>query len=126
MELSKKTVVFSGRFDPVHPGHIVQVKRLLQKFTQVKVVILDYEERRFPLNYVENIFNEIFDDDFVQIISNKTHFGEITLEEFKMFNANSYAGGNLKVLRHMEKLGVKVVYCERALEYSARDYPNPE
>ena len=88
--------------------------------------MLDYPERKFPVCYCVDIFEEIFEDCPVEIIVNNVHFGEITKEQLKEFNFDIYAAGNLKVLRHIEKLGYDVIYCERAYSYEASKIPLPE
>lgn len=120
------SVLFSGRFDPPHPGHILQILKLAKKWKKVKVVVLDYPERRFPIVYVMSVFQEIIDSESVEFFRNNIHFGEITEEEFKKFECDLYVGGNLTVLRHIEKMGIPCEYLPRALEFSSRHYPDPE
>ena len=115
------TVLFSGRFDPPHPGHIAQIIRLEKQYGRVKIVLLDYPERDYPVEYCVTIFNELLSKYNVEIVVNKTHFAQITLEELNQYNCDLYAAGNLKVLRHIEKLGFPVVYCERSYNYSSRN-----
>jgi len=117
-------VLFSGRFDPPHPGHIASVLRLLNKpeVRSVTLVILDYPERDYPIVYCEKVFSECLKTHPVEIKVNKTHFGKLTHTEWKSFDCDVYAGGNLKVLRHIEKLGISVTYTERAFDYSASKY----
>lgn len=124
--MDKSEVVFSGRFDPPHPGHLATVKRLLKKFGYVNIVILDYLERDYPLNYVKGIFREMFEGSQVNVMANRTHFGEMTKDEWDGFKADYYAAGNLKVLRHMERIGANCYYVERAYEYTASDYKRLE
>lgn len=118
--------LLSGRFDVVHPGHIVTILRLLKKFSRVLVVMLDYPERRYPVCYCVDILQEIFEGRPVEILVNNVHFGEITEDQLKDFNFDVYAAGNLKVLRHIEKLGFDVIYTERSYLYDAHLIPMPE
>ena len=121
------TALTSGRFNPPHDGHMAMLKRLLKKYDSVKVVILDYQKRDFPICYCRKVFEEIFEDDNrIEFLVNTTHFGEITLEEIKSFDCEIYVGGNLSVLRHIEILGFPCDYVERAFEYSARFYKRPD
>jgi hypothetical protein len=120
--MEKSSIVFSGRFDPVHPGHIATVIRLTKKYSLVKVAILDYPGRSYPVSYIGKIFEELLEKYNVDIMSNPTHFGEITPEEWKEFKCNSYAAGNLKVLKHMENIADECVYVDRAYDYSASNY----
>jgi len=124
----KKMVLFSGRFDPVHPSHICTIIRLAKKFGAVKVVMLNYKERRFPVDYCLQVFQEIFEEIKldVRFDVNTIHFGQITRQELIDFDCDIYAAGNHNVLRHIENLGFPAVYVERAYEYYASDIKLPE
>ena len=126
MSLSINTILFSGRMDPVHPGHIITIKRLLKKCQKVIVVMLDYPERRYPMAYCMDILKESLDGLPVEVISNTVHFGKITKKQLSEYDFEVYATGNLIVLRHIEKLGVKVMYCDRAYLYEASKIPMPQ
>lgn len=121
-----QTILLSGRLDPPHPGHIIQILRLLKRFQKVLVVILDHPKRRFPITYSVDVLSEIFENKPVEIITNTKHFGKISAKELSSFKFDVYAAGNLQVLRHIEKLGVKVIYIERAFAYTASDIPLPK
>jgi phosphopantetheine adenylyltransferase len=121
-----QTVLFSGRFDPPTPSHIVQILRLLKRYQKVLVVMLDYPKRRFPLRYCLDLFNETFENRPVEIITNTKHFGKISAEEITKYSFDVYAAGNLQVLRHIESLGFPVIYIERAFAYTASDIPLPK
>ncbi len=114
--------IFSGRFDPPHPGHIAQIIRQAREYEHVNVVVLDYPTRSFPVGYVCEIFSEILSDRNVSVYSNKTHFGEINIEEIKEIGGDIWLGGNLKVLRHMERIGFPSQYIPRVFEYEASKY----
>lgn len=117
----------SGRFNPPHDGHMTMLKRLTKKFDMVRVVILDYPERDFPICYCKQVFEEIFEDNKkIEFLVNNTHFGRITIKEIESYGCDIYLGGNLKVLRHIEKLGFPCEYVERAFEYSASHYKRPD
>ena len=116
--------LFSGRFDPPHPGHIAQILRLNKECEKVLVLVLDYPERYFPIEYVLKVFRECLPDE-VEVNTNSTHFGEITREEWSNYQTYVWAGGNLQVLRHLESMNIPVKYVERAFEYSASKYERP-
>lgn len=117
------TVLFSGRFDPVSPGHICSIIRLAKRYAKVKVVVLDYPDRRYPVQLSMQVLKEIFREMPLDVafVSNDIHFGEISKAQLGMFNFDVYAAGNLKVLRHIERLGVSCVYIDRAYPYAASD-----
>lgn len=115
-------VVFSGRFDPLHPGHIATMMRLSKKYDIVKMVILNHPERSYPASYIKQVCDEIFEGTNVRICINKTHFAELTLEEWNYFGGSVYAAGNLQVLKHIESLGIECIYVDRAYDFSASHY----
>ena len=119
--------LFSGRFEPPHPGHWVSVLRLLEKgANQVVIVVLDYPGRKHPASYAAQIFKEMIDlsnfNESVSVVCNKTHFGKIGLPELKTFNCDVYVSGNMDVLKHVDDLGVSVKYIDRAYDYAASNY----
>ena len=120
-------ILFSGRFDPPHPGHIITILNLAAKYEEVVVVILDYDERDYAVAYVKKVFEDIFKTfpHSVAVKVNKTHFAKITKKEYEEFGCDLYAAGNHKVLRHLEKLGIKTIYTERSADYSASKYERP-
>lgn len=118
----EQSVAFSGRFDPPHPGHIASIIRLEKEYGRVDVIILDHAERRHPVQYTVQILTELLEKYNVKIHSNRIHFGELNDKEWLLYNCDYYASGNMDVLLHMEKLGIKCVYVDRAYDYSASNY----
>jgi phosphopantetheine adenylyltransferase len=121
--LEDKTVLFSGRFDDFHKSHIATIQRLGQKYKKVLVVILDHPEQYYPVTYRKQAIVEILGNSrgSYEVSVNSIHFGEITKEELDKFGADVYASGNLKVLKHIENLGMECLYVERAYEDHATD-----
>jgi glycerol-3-phosphate cytidylyltransferase-like family protein len=118
----------SGRFDPPHPGHIINLLNIAKKFESVKCVVLSSDTRRYPMSYCLQILDKIlthlpFD---IELKANKTHFAEITKEELDAFDCDIYVGGNLKVLKHIESLGMKTSFIDRSYYYEANKIPLPE
>ena len=117
-------VLTSGRFDPPHLGHIVSLLKIAKEYDSLTIVVLDQEERSYPISYVDAIFKETFKyvNHKINVIYNVTHFGELTKEELDSFGCDLYCGGNLQVLKHIENLGFKTKYHERSFDYNASDY----
>lgn len=116
----KKIALFSGRFDPPHVGHVVSILRILKYFDQIKIVLLDYEKRKFPSQYCLNILYEVLSGKNVVFFKNSTHFGKITeseISKFKPFDA--YFAGNMAVLRHISSLGYRIEWIDRSYHYEA-------
>lgn len=123
--------ITSGRFDPPHLGHYLTIDKIAKEFPDLKVFVLDYPGRRFPVSYIKEIFEELFEGTNVKIIINKIHFGKIEkwqIERFdKMYKSpfDIYCGGNLVVLRHLEEMGVKTKYFDREYQFAASEYSDP-
>ena len=133
--MNKKIALFSGKFDPVHLGHILTGGKLLQKYKKVIVCILDYPGREFcDIGLVKEIFKTFVklwahDSRRIEIVSNKTHFAYIELSEIKEIcdrlwcsvNINDvvYVGGNIEVNKHIKELGFPVEYIYRSYFYNA-------
>lgn len=117
------TALFSGKFDRVHAGHIMSIARLGQEFDKVIVVVLDYPEQEYPISYRVQFLAEmcLYLEGEYEVTSNKTHFGEITKEELDEYHFDIYAAGNHDVLLHIESLGYRVKFVERAYDYQATD-----
>jgi cytidyltransferase-like protein len=117
------TVLFSGRFDPPHLGHMITVARLWETFDAITIVILDYPESEYPISYRAQALKEMVRhlNGRYKVLVNQTHFGKITREELSKFKFDVYASGNLEVLKHIESLGFKTLYVERSYEYSGTE-----
>ncbi len=120
------TILVSGRFDRPHMGHIVTLGRLGREYEKVIIVILDYPGQTYPISYRITILDDILSMMYgnYHIVSNKTHFGEISESEIRGHDFDVYGTGNLKVLKHMDEIGINSIYLERAYDYSATDDRN--
>jgi hypothetical protein len=118
------TVVFSGRFDRPHIGHVAAIVSLGQVFNRVLVPVLDYPEQHYPVAYRHQVLQDILsviDPVKYQVTVNRTHFGMLTKEEWNTYHADWYASGNWQVLAHVETLGVRVLYVGRKWGYASSD-----
>ena len=116
------TTLFSGRFCPVHAGHIVSISRIGVNH-RVIVMVLDYPNQQYPVAYRMQVLKEILSrmkGGPYTVLSNKTHFGKMNAEELTRYpKFDFYSSGNLDCVKHMESLGYKCYYVERAYEYAA-------
>jgi len=115
------TVLFSGRFDPPHCGHISNILSLGMRYRRVLVVVLNHPEQDFPITYRIEVLKDILSKSKgeYEVSENYIHFSDITIEEFQKYGADVYAAGNMAVIKHMESLGVPCVWVNRAYEYEA-------
>jgi cytidyltransferase-like protein len=130
-----KVALFSGRFDPVHLGHIITLGRLLKKYSKVIVCILDYPEREVcdikkAIEILETFLKLwCYERNRVIIGVNKTHFAKISLKEIEFicntavvsttFYTYVYVGGNEEVNKHIKSIGFPVEYIPRSYFYRA-------
>lgn len=124
---NNKTMLFSGRFDMFHIGHYITIKRLLKKFDEVLLVVLDYKDSLYSIKKRMNLIEEVFEDnEDVTVIDYPVHFGEITREQFDSISEHAisetvYGSGNHEVLRHVKSLGIDTVYVPRYPGLNASD-----
>ena len=124
-----KVAIFSGRFDPLHIGHILTIIEIAKKYDHVFVPILNYSNRFIEVEIILKIFKRIFehmDNLFfkVTLIVNEIHFGKITSKEYKTLIKSincenddvTYLSGNFEVLDHMNKIGIKNRYFKRTMD----------
>jgi len=114
-------MLFSGRFDRPHLGHIITISNLMQNFDEVLVVVLDYKEQHHSvIRRVRILCDGLrYVNGTVDVISNKNHFGEITKEELDKLPAfDIYGSGNQDVLEHMRNF-CKAHYVPRYPEFAA-------
>lgn len=135
-----KTAIFSGRFDPPSLGHVLTIQNILTKYSKILVITLDYPGRAgCNADTAEALFRKVFSylefdwlyhsEKGVKFIQNKEHFGVITKMELKILLVNNgitdfdkaiYAGGNLAVNSHIEKLGcIDVEFIPRTIIYNS-------
>lgn len=123
------TAVFSGRFDPVHIGHLATVLRLCKRFAKVVIVVLDYHERQIvDAKEAKHIFDMMLDLIFGEVARNKVdvvicpiHFGKITYEQYELFllnigadyNSTVYLTGNPEVLANFDRQQIRCEYVDR-------------
>ncbi len=118
------TILFSGRFDRVHVGHIITIQRLSHQYEKVLVVILDYPEQFYPIEERVNTLKEalVNSKGNYEVIVNKHNFENITKEQVgELPEFNVYGSGNFRCYSNMSKLGYEVVDTRRYPGYAAKD-----
>ena len=116
-------VLFSCRCDPPHCGHIKTLIDLGKTFKEVVVIVLDHPEQRFPAMYRAQILCDILKNckGNYDVRVNKTHFAKVTSAELVQYEPFVYASGNMECLKHIESLGHKILYTNRAYDYEASE-----
>lgn len=121
-----QTILFSGRFDPPNPGHIVTIQRLGQQYSSVYVVVLDHPEQQDPVQLRIAILKEILGNSrgTYVILSNNINFEGITRDEVAGLNVDFdvYGSGNRQCLKNMEQHGYAIEFIPRAYHYKSTEY----
>ncbi|MCP3684792.1 MAG: adenylyltransferase/cytidyltransferase family protein, partial [bacterium] len=81
--MKNKTILFSGRFDDVHIGHIMTLQRLARQYDKVIVVILDYPKQFYPIQDRLRTMQTALEGckGNYEVVVNNVHFGNITRED---------------------------------------------
>lgn len=118
-----KTILFSGRFDRPHISHIDTITKLGQEYKKVLVVVLDYPEQCYPVQYRAQRLGEVLGrcKGNYEVVINKVHFGKITASELGYFDFDVYGTGNMEVLKHIESLNVKCRFIDKSDDTAASD-----
>ncbi len=118
---SQQTVLFSGRFDRVHPGHVATIQRLGAIFAKVIVVVLDYPEQCYPVEYRQMILWTILGNSIgdYEVVVNDENYERITAAGAMKIPFDVYASGNEKCIAHMKELGFKTMFVDRSWDYEA-------
>ena len=119
-------VLFSGRFDRPHIGHIRTLQMLGQEYKKVIVPVLMGENDRYDICERVRMLAEICSDmpgDFV-IYPNRHHFAKVTQKELESYgDFDVYASGNRKCIDHIRNIDAFVYpKCEVLLRFIPRSF----
>jgi nicotinamide mononucleotide adenylyltransferase len=114
---------FSGRFDRPHLGHLIQMMRLGQRFKKVIIPILDYPEQKYSPSYRKQVIDAglKYATGTYETIISTAHFAHAPEHRIKEFKFDVYISQNTDCLKHIEEMGYRVEYVDRAFDYSASD-----
>jgi len=114
---------FSGRFDRPHIGHIIQIMRLGQRFKKVVVPVLDYGTQKYAVAYRVQILRSALEFAIGEydIFASTTHFGKAPEHCIRQIPFDVYVSQNTACLKHIEGMGFRVEYVDRAFDYSASE-----
>ncbi len=123
--MENKTILFSGRFDRPHLGHLITIARLGQQYDSVIVCILDYNGQFFPIDERAEIMCDALKHlkGNYQVIINDHNFERITKEQVDdiFIEFSHYGSGNYQCNLNMQQLGYEIVDVPRYPGYAARD-----
>lgn len=120
-----KIILFSGRFDKPHLGHLITIARLGQKYDKVIVCVLDYSEQFYPIKERIEILRDAtqYLRGNYQIITNTINFEKITREQVENLQTpfTHYGTGNYQCFNNMKNQGYETVDVRRYHGYAAGD-----
>lgn len=119
-----KTILFSGRYDKPHIGHIITIQQLAEEYEKVIVCILDYPGQFYTIEERVRIMKKVLSKctGNYQVITNKTNFEKITkqqMEDEGIPEFTHYGSGNFQCFMNMFHLGYKSVSINRTPGYAA-------
>ncbi len=122
--MPNKTILFSGRFDRPHLGHLITIARLGQLYDRVIVCILDYPRQFYEIDERVKIMKDALEHVIgsYEVIVNRHHFGHIIkgqVEELPHFDV--YGSGNYDCYMNMGTLGYKSISVPRYPHYAASE-----
>ena len=122
------TALFSGRFDRVHPGHLITIGRLGQQYDKVIVCVLDYTGQFYPVEERVEVMKDALElvKGNYNVITNKYNFEKITKKQVDEIGVkfDVYITGNAICYLNMFGLGYEVMDSGRYPGYAARDDRN--
>jgi hypothetical protein len=120
---NRLTCCFSGRFDRPHIGHCIQIMRLGQRFKKVIVPVLDYGAQKYAVSYRVQILRSALQYAIGEynIFATDIHFGEAPEHRIRTIPFDVYVSQNTVCLKHIESMGFRVEYVDRAFDYSASE-----
>lgn len=109
-------ILFIGKFQPPHLGHIITINLLKEKFGKVEIGITEGKPRLISQNKVKDIFLEVYKyDKKIKVLKLKGAVDENTLvikEKYKYI-----ISGNKKILHILKKKGHEVKFQPRSKGY---------
>jgi hypothetical protein len=90
-------------------------------FSKVIVVILDYPEQRYPVEYRRNVLATIlgFSRGNYEVLVNDENYERISARAAGEHCFDVYASGNPKCIARMKSLGYRTLFVDRSWDYEA-------
>jgi glycerol-3-phosphate cytidylyltransferase-like family protein len=125
----QQTAILSGRYEILHPGHIITIRREARRFKTLYVFVVDNPANPYPSAWTKELM-EYATADFpnVAIILDPRHFGKIKREDLSDIVAKTigrrydvFLSANPEVSAHLRSLGVVVEDIPRTEGYSGSE-----
>lgn len=109
-------ILFIGKFQPPHLGHVLTINLLRKKYSHIDIGITAGKPRLLSQNKVSKIFNLVFFND--KNIKVKVLFGAVDEGTVEIEDKYDYIiSGNKSILKKLKAKGHKVKYQERFKGY---------
>ena len=110
------SILFIGKFQPPHLGHVLTIKKLLKKYKNVTIGITQGKPQFFNRKKIKSIFENVFQSDKkVKVILLTGAVDEKTIKIDKKFRL--IVSGNKKILRILNKQKFKTKFQSRSKGY---------
>ena len=117
--------LFPCKCDPIHVGHIVQIKRLLKTHKYVIIDIYDYDSRVMPVEEVEEVINEVMCGCEMKRIRFRTHKTSYAKSSYEAIYIYHIVTGNKAVYNKLKKEGFDVELAYNGVEGMEKVQANP-
>lgn len=129
MPTKGKIAIFPGRFQPPHLGHLLTLMRIYPLYDKIIIVVSEYtyggkKNQVIPPKVAQKILEDAFEQlpKFQVVLSRKGFIERTTFDDLPKFDV--VVSGNLALIQHCEKLGIKTRYVKRTkglLGWSGRE-----
>jgi len=112
-----KYALFPCKCDPIHVGHVVQIRRMLKTHTYVIIDMYDYESRVMPVEEVKEVLKDILCEkeyDRLRFRTHKTSYSESSYEAIFLYHTLT---GNEAVYKKLKREAFDVDFIKEYKKY---------
>jgi len=111
------SILFIGKFQPPHLGHILTIYKLVKKYKKITIGITEGTPKYFERKKIKHIFNTVFyGNKNIDIVLLSGAVDKKTIEINKKYKI--IISGNKKILEILKKLNFKTKNQPRTKGYS--------
>lgn len=115
--IQKDKVIFPCKLDPLHLGHVVQIKKLLRMYDEVILDVLDYGGRVMSPTQATFTLHEVLTKNEVKRIHLRTHKISYLVSTENLSKEVDIYTGNNALFKKLKEEGFKVYKMERYGNY---------
>jgi len=111
------SILFIGKFQPPHLGHVLTINKLVKKYKRITIGITEGSPKYFERKKIKYIFNSVFSGKKnIDIVLLSGAVDKKTIKIKKKYKL--IISGNKKILGILKKLNFKTKYQPRTKGYS--------